>query len=34
MIADPVPIEMTLDALAGNPISVPYLLCWLPPVVL
>jgi hypothetical protein len=34
MISDPVPIEMTLDALAGDPISVPYLLCWLPPVVI
>lgn len=32
MISDPVPIEMTLDALAGKPISVPFLMCWLPPV--
>ncbi len=34
MIADPVPIHMTLDALAGRPISVPLLVCWLPPVVI
>jgi hypothetical protein len=34
MIADPVPIHMTLDALAGKPISVPFLMCWLPPVVI
>jgi triacylglycerol lipase len=27
MITDPVPIHMTLDALAGNPISVPPSLC-------
>jgi hypothetical protein len=34
MILDPVPIHMTLDALAGNPISVPWTTCLLPPVVL
>lgn len=34
MIADPVPLHMTLDALAGNPISVPLLTCLLPPVVI
>ena len=34
MIADPVPIHMTLDALAGNNISVPFTTCLLPPVVL
>jgi hypothetical protein len=34
MILDPVPIHMTLDALAGEPISVPALTCLLPPVVL
>jgi len=34
MILDPVPIHMTLDALAGNPISVPLLTCLLPPVVI
>lgn len=34
MIADPVPIHMTLDALAGNTISVPLLTCLLPPVII
>ena len=34
MIADPVPIHMTLDALAGRSISVPFFTCWLPPVVI
>lgn len=34
MIVDPVPIHMTLDALAGNPISVPLLVCLLPPVII
>jgi triacylglycerol lipase len=34
MIVDPVPIHMTLDALAGNPISVPLFICLLPPVIL
>ncbi|MCB1689937.1 MAG: hypothetical protein KDI33_15680 [Halioglobus sp.] len=34
MIADPVPIHMTLDALAGNNISVPFYMCWLPPVII
>lgn len=34
MIADPVPIHMTLDALAGDPISVPLSVCLLPPVVI
>ena len=34
MILDPVPIHMTLDALAGNPISVPWLTCLLPPVII
>jgi subtilisin-like proprotein convertase family protein len=32
MIADPVPIHMTLDALAGNPILVPLGMCPLPPI--
>jgi subtilisin-like proprotein convertase family protein len=32
MIADPVPIHMTLDALAGNPILVPLAMCPLPPI--
>lgn len=34
MILDPVPIHMTLDALAGNNISVPLLTCLLPPVII
>lgn len=34
MILDPVPIHMTLDALAGNSISVPLFTCLLPPVIL
>ncbi|MFK7977408.1 MAG: lipase family alpha/beta hydrolase [Halioglobus sp.] len=34
MIFDPVPIHMTLDALAGRPISVPLPTCFLPPVVI
>ena len=31
MVTDAVVIEMTLDALAGDPISVPSLMCLLPP---
>ena len=34
MIVDPVPIHMTIDALRGDPISVPLPLCLLPPVIL
>lgn len=34
MIVDPVPIHMTLDALAGRSIRVPLLTCLLPPVVI
>lgn len=34
MIVDPVPIHMTLDALAGRSISVPLLTCLLPPVII
>lgn len=34
MILDPVPIHMTLDALAGRTIDVPTAVCLLPPVVL
>ncbi len=34
MIVDPVPIHMTLDALAGNPIQVPLAICLLPPVII
>jgi hypothetical protein len=34
MIIDPVPIHMTLDALADRPIDVPFLTCLLPPVVI
>ena len=34
MIVDPVPIHMTLDALAGNSIHVPFGLCLLPPVII
>ncbi len=34
MIADPVPIHMTLDALASKPISVPFTTCLLPPVII
>ena len=32
MILDPVPIHMTIDALSGNPVSVPLATCLLPPV--
>jgi hypothetical protein len=34
MIIDPVPIHMTLDALAGRSIKVPLLTCLLPPVII
>ena len=34
MIIDPVPIHMTLDALAGRAIRVPLLTCFLPPVII
>lgn len=34
MIVDPVPIHMTIDALRGDPVSVPLPLCLLPPVVI
>ena len=34
MIIDPVPIHMTLDALAGRSISVPFTTCLLPPVII
>ncbi len=34
MIVDPVAIHMTLDALNGDPISVPFTTCLLPPVIL
>ena len=34
MIIDPVPIHMTLDALAGRSIRVPLTMCLLPPVVI
>lgn len=34
MIFDPVPIHMTLDALAGQPIDVPLPVCFLPPVII
>ena len=34
MIVDAVPIHMTIDALRGDPVSVPLPLCLLPPVIL
>ena len=34
MIVDPVPIHMTLDALAGRSIRVPFATCLLPPVII
>ena len=34
MIVDPVPIHMTLDALAGRSIKVPLMTCLLPPLVI